>query len=119
MLDTEIVDLIAEYAANEDWNGESELLIEILRERNKCANYISTFRLDRYGRDFSQDRFHFPYCLTEYNDAVVRYVVDTIKVLDKQHLQITFKGGLVVEQTVPSNSLQPGAKYLSFLWPAP
>ena len=103
MLDTEIVDLIAEYAANEDWNGESELLIEILRERNKCANYISTFRLDRYGRDFSQDRFHFPYCLTEYNDAVVRYVVDTIKVLDKQHLQITFKGGLVVEQTVPSN----------------
>ena len=103
MLDTEIVDLIAEYAANEDWNGESELLIEILRERNKCANYISTFRLDRYGRDFSQDRFHFPYCLTEYNDAVVRYVVDTIKVLDKQHLQITFKGGLVVEQKIPSN----------------
>ena len=103
MLDTEIVDLIAEYAANEDWNGESELLIEILRERNKCANYISIFRLDRYGRDFSQDRFHFPYCLTEYNDAVVRYVVDTIKVLDKQHLQITFKGGLVVEQKIPSN----------------
>lgn len=103
MLDTEIVDLIAEYAANEDWNGESELLIEILRERNKCANYISTFRLDRYRRDFSQDRFHFPYCLTEYNDAVVRYVVDTIKVLDKQHLQITFKGGLVVEQKIPSN----------------
>ena len=103
MLDTEIVDFIAEYAANEDWNGESELLIEILRERNKCANYISIFRLDRYGRDFSQDRFHFPYCLTEYNDAVVRYVVDTIKVLDKQHLQITFKGGLVVEQKIPSN----------------
>lgn len=103
MLDTEIVDLIAEYAANEDWKGESELLIKILRERNKCANYISTFRLDRYGRDFSQDRFHFPYCLTEYNDAVVRYVVDTIKVLDKQYLQITFKGGLVVEQKIPSN----------------
>ena len=42
-------------------------------------------------------------CLTECNDAVTRYVVDTVKVLDKQHMQTAFRGGLVVEQKIPSN----------------
>ena len=40
------------------------------------------------------------FSLTEYDDALVRQLVDTVKVLSDRKILITFKGGFEMEQTL-------------------
>lgn len=85
-IDTCIVDLIAQYADSQNWNGNSEQFRSLMEKRRKFPQCIHS------------DHIQFPHRLESYSDSVVRYVLEKVTVLDAEHLLVTFKGGAVVEQ---------------------
>ncbi|MDR1206023.1 MAG: hypothetical protein LBL26_11190, partial [Peptococcaceae bacterium] len=41
-----------------------------------------------------------PLAPREYDDCAVRQLIDTIRVIDKDRIKITFKGGMEIEQRI-------------------
>lgn len=97
-LDIEFVDLLTEYAANENWDGDADPFQELLYKRRELEQAIHILELEQYENEHQQRKYPFPYKLTEYHDTIARLVFDRIQVFEDGHLLIRFKSGEEVEQ---------------------
>ncbi len=67
------------------------------REQRQIIAQNTQSRMDEIIKILENENFN----LAGYNDALVRQLVDTVKVLSDSKILITFKGGLEMEQTLP------------------
>ena len=85
-LDDAIVNLIADYSENQNWNGDTESFRNLIAVRRK------------FNQNFSLDYQWLPDHINTYNDIIVRHVLDKVTVLDGGHLLVAFRGGAMLEQ---------------------
>lgn len=97
-IDIEITDIIKKSAEIQSWDGRTEEIRALLEQRKEYEKYIETFQLEQYASESDQPSFSLPYRITEYNDTIARLVLDTVKIIDGQHLLVIFKGGATIEQ---------------------
>ena len=46
--------------------------------------YIDTLHLEKYEEERRKITYSIPFELTQYNDVIVRHVIDTVKVLEEE-----------------------------------
>lgn len=85
-IDGTIVDLIVQHADKQDWDSDIEPFRNLIKKRRKFAQNICS------------ERFELPHCLERYRDDIAQRVLERVTVIDEEHLKVTFKGGITVEQ---------------------
>gem|GEM_PF-644364 len=96
----------AEAGADEDFYDEKYRMI--MDERAKWQKIVRDFEakdsIDRYTERQVTEAVRLleqePLLLSKYDDQIVRQLVDTIRVLDKDRIMVTLKGGTEIEQRV-------------------
>lgn len=89
-------------AEQRDWEAHEAQFRELVKQRAEYDEYIDAFDMRQYKEERRKNTYHLPFQLTEYNETIIRQVLDTVKVLGAKRLLITFKGGAEVEQAIKS-----------------
>lgn len=89
-------------AEQRDWEAHEAQFRELVKQRAEYDEYIDAFDMRQYEEERRKNTYHLPFQLTEYNETIIRQVLDTVKVLGAKRLLITFKGGAEVEQAIKS-----------------
>lgn len=86
-IDDAIVDLIIRHADRQDWDGDIEPFRVLIKKRRSFPHntYLEHLKL--------------PDHLEAYDDGIARRVLEKVTVIDGEHLMVTFRGGVTVEQT--------------------
>ena len=101
-IDYSFVELLMQCAEQKDWETHEAQFRELVKQRAEYDEYIDAFDMRQYEEERRKNTYHLPFQLTEYNETIIRQVLDTVKVLDAKRLLITFKGGAEVEQVIES-----------------
>ena len=64
---------------------------ELAKQRAEYDEYIDAFDMRQYEEERRKNTYHLPFQPTEYNETIIRQVLDTVKVLDKQHLLVILR----------------------------
>lgn len=99
-IDDAVIERIMRFADNQTWDGNTEFFENAMAKQREYQMYIDTLHLEKYEEERRKITYSIPFELTQYNDVIVRHVIDTVKVLDKNRLQVIFKGGITEEQTI-------------------
>lgn len=99
-IDLKFAALIQQCVETKEWESCTNQFRQLMEQRNTYSTWIDSFEMHQYQTTHCQAHYNLPYCLTKYNDLIVRLVMDTVTVLDEKHLRIKFKSGLEVEQTI-------------------
>lgn len=83
--DDVIVNLIAKYAENQNWDGDTEPFRTLIAKRRA------------FPQNVSLQCQQLPDHLGTYEDIIARHVLDKVTVLDNEHLRVAFKGGITVK----------------------
>lgn len=89
-------------AEQKDWETHESQFRELVKQRAEYDEYIDAFDMRQCDEERRKNTYHPPFQLTEYNETIIRQVLDTVKVLDAKRLLITSKGGAGVEQAIES-----------------
>ena len=100
-LDEDVVDLIVQCAQEGNWENHRRKFECLLEEWGEHQEAIESLELEQYAPEYYKKQHWLPYQLTEYSDSIVRKVVDTVKVIDGDKLQVIFKSGYSIEQEIP------------------
>ena len=95
-----VIERIMRFADNQTWDGNTEFFENVMAKQREYQMYIDTLHLEKYEEERRKITYNIPFELTQYNDVIVRHVIDTVKVLDKNRLQVIFKGGISEEQII-------------------
>lgn len=101
-IDYSFVELLMQCAEQKDWETHEAQFRELVKQRAEYDEYIDAFDMRQYEEERRKNTYHLPFQLTEYNETIIRQVLDTVRVLDAKRLLITFKGGAEVEQAIES-----------------
>lgn len=85
-IDDTVINLIAQYAERQDWDGDIEPFRILINKRRR-------FSPSRYP-----EQLPLPHRLETYDDGIARRVLEKVKIIDGEHLLVTFKGGIEMEQ---------------------
>lgn len=85
-IDDTVINLIAQYAERQDWDGDIEPFRILINKRRR-------FSPSRYP-----EQLPLPHRLETYDDGIARCVLEKVKIIDGEHLLVTFKGGIEMEQ---------------------
>ncbi len=102
----ELLDLVMAYSARfEDFEDEFRTTNEIIADLKSLQTKLeleqpSTTDLDRRMEQISSTIDHLDASITAYDDIRTRQLISTIKVLDKETLQIRFKDGTEITQSI-------------------
>lgn len=94
--DEQFVDLVMEYAGKREKNVDPDAFAPFVADWRENEKAIEMLQLRLYDGERSQKNHWLPYRLTEYNDTMIRLLVDTIEVIDRSHLRIAFKSGFEI-----------------------
>lgn len=101
-IDYAFTELLMQCAEQKDWEKHESQFRELVKQCAEYDEYITAFNMRQYEDECQQNTYHLPFQLTEYNERIIRQVLDTVKVLDEQYLLVVFKGGAEVEQMIES-----------------
>lgn len=101
-IDYTFTELLVQCVEEKDWEAYEAQFRELVKQRAEYDEYIAAFHMRQYEEERQKNTYHLPFQMTEYNETIIRQVLDTVKVLDKQHLLVVFKGGAEVEQIIQS-----------------
>jgi DNA invertase Pin-like site-specific DNA recombinase len=101
-IDHSFTELLMQCAEQKDWETHESQFRELVKQRAEYDEYIDAFDMQQYEDERRKNTYHLPFQLTEYNETIIRQVLDTVRVLDAKRLLITFKGGAEVEQAIES-----------------
>lgn len=99
-IDHSFVELLMQCAEQTDWETRESQFRELIKQRAEYDEYIGAFDMQQYEEERRKKTYHLPFQLTEYNETIIRQVLDTVRVLDARRLLIIFKGGAEVEQEI-------------------
>lgn len=99
-IDYSFVELLMQCAEQKDWETHEAQFRELVKQRAEYDEYIGAFDMQQYEEERRKNTYHLPFQLTEYNETIIRQVLDTVRVLDARRLLIIFKGGAEVEQEI-------------------
>lgn len=85
-IDDTVVDLIAQYAEKQDWDGDIEPFRVLINKRR------------RFSQSSYPEHLQLPYHLEAYDDGIAHRILEKVKIMDEEHLMVAFKGGIEVEQ---------------------
>lgn len=100
-LDEDVVDLIVQCAREGNWENHRRKFECLLEEWGEHQEAIESLKLEQYAPEYYKKQHWLPYQLTEYSDSIIRKVIDTVKVIDGDKLQIIFKSGYSIGQEIP------------------
>lgn len=100
-LDEDVVDLIVQCAQEGNWENHRRKFECLLEEWGEHQEAIESLELEQYAPEYYKKQHWLPYQLTEYSDSIIRKVIDTVKVIDGDKLQVIFKSGYSIEQEIP------------------
>lgn len=86
--DDVIVNLIAKYTENQNWDGDTEPFRTLIAKRRA------------FPQNVSPQCQQLPDHLDTYEDIIARHVLDKVTVLDNEHLLVALQGGITVKQAI-------------------
>lgn len=85
-IDDTVIDLIAQYAEKQDWDGDIEPFRVLINKKR------------RFSQSSYPEHLQLPYHLEAYDDGIARRVLEKVKIMDEEHLMAAVKGSIEVEQ---------------------